>query len=69
MSTIRITVNGEERQVAGGLSLLELLGVLGLEPARLAVELNREIVRRDAWADTRVEDGARLEIVQFVGGG
>lgn len=66
---IRVVVNGEQREVSAGLSLAGLLRTLGLEPSRLAVERNRKIVRREAWAETLVADGDRLEIVQFVGGG
>jgi len=69
METIRIVVNGEERAVPAGLSLVDLIQLLNLEPSRVAVELNREIVRREAWTTTVVAGGARLEIVQFVGGG
>ena len=69
METIRIVVNGEERTVPTGLSLVDLIRSLNLEPSRVAVELNREIVRREAWTRTVVAGGARLEIVQFVGGG
>ena len=69
METIRVVVNGEEREVPAGLSLLDLIQLLKLEPSRVAVELNREIVRREAWTTTVVAGGARLEIVQFVGGG
>lgn len=69
METIRIVVNGEERTVPAGLSLVGLIQLLNLEPSRVAVELNREIVRREAWTATVVAGGARLEIVQFVGGG
>jgi sulfur carrier protein len=69
METIRIVVNGEERTVPTGLSLVDLIQWLNLEPSRVAVELDREIVRREAWTGAVVADGARLEIVQFVGGG
>jgi thiamine biosynthesis protein ThiS len=69
MAAVTIKINGEEREFPAGLSLVELLQSLGLEPSRVAVELNREIVRREAWAGTRIRAGARLEIVQFVGGG
>ena len=69
METIRIVVNGEERTVPTGLSLVDLIRSLNLEPSRVAVELDREIVRREAWTETVVAGGARLEIVQFVGGG
>jgi thiamine biosynthesis protein ThiS len=69
METIRIVVNGEERTIPTGLSLVDLIRSLNLEPSRVAVELNREIVRREDWPGTVVAGGARLEIVQFVGGG
>ena len=67
--TITIVVNGERKAVPDGLSVLELLRVLDIEPARVAVELNRSIVRRPEWAAERVGDNAHVEIVQFVGGG
>ncbi|MEN6536108.1 MAG: sulfur carrier protein ThiS [Bryobacteraceae bacterium] len=67
--TIQIVVNGQPREVATGQMLLGLLRSLELDPARLAVELNGSIVRKPEWPSTPVESGARLEIVQFVGGG
>lgn len=67
--TIQVTVNGESREIALGQSVLDLLLSLGLEPGRVAVELDRRIVRRPEWETTPLRDGARLEIVQFVGGG
>jgi thiamine biosynthesis protein ThiS len=66
---MHIVVNGEQQAVPEGLSVLELLDVLGIEPARVAIELNRAILRRPEWASARIEDNAHLEIVQFVGGG
>ncbi len=66
---IRIEVNGEPKLVPEGLDVRALLQHLGLDPARVAVELNREIVRKPEWESTTVTDGARLEIVTFVGGG
>jgi thiamine biosynthesis protein ThiS len=67
--TITVTVNGEERPIPAGLTVQELLGRLGIDGARVAVELNRGIVRQPLWGSTPVEAGAQLEIVQFVGGG
>jgi sulfur carrier protein len=64
-----ITVNGELRTVAEGSTLADLVQQLGVPPERLAIELNRGIVRRDQWRVTTVENGAQIEIVQFVGGG
>lgn len=55
--------------MADGLTLAALLEQLGMKADRVAVELNRDIIRREAWGQTRLKDGDRLEIVQFVGGG
>ena len=66
---IQIVVNGQLRAAPGGRSVIELLAWLGIDSARVAVELNRSIVRRDDWEKTEVGEGATLEIVQFVGGG
>jgi thiamine biosynthesis protein ThiS len=66
---IRVTINGEARNVAAEQTMLELLRRLGIEPARVAVELDRRIVKQSHWPDTVVEAGAQIEIVQFVGGG
>lgn len=53
----------------GGRCLSEILTVLGVDPGRVAIELNRSIVSRSAWNDVIVDANATLEIVQFVGGG
>jgi thiamine biosynthesis protein ThiS len=66
---IEIVVNGETRRPPAGLTILELLGWLDIDRSRVAVELNRNIIRQADWSVTRVEAGAQLEIVQFVGGG
>ena len=65
----RVTVNGESRSFAPAATLIDVVRALQLEPERVAVELNRAIVKRDLWASTRLEEGAEIEIVQFVGGG
>ncbi|HTQ55209.1 MAG TPA: sulfur carrier protein ThiS [Bryobacteraceae bacterium] len=66
---IQIVVNGETRTLAAGQTIRQLLLDLGLDPARVAVELDRHIVKPPQWEATALADGARLEIVQFVGGG
>lgn len=66
---ISITVNGEPRQIPTGLNVRSLLAEIGLPADRVAVELNREIVRKAEWESTQVTAGASLEIVHFVGGG
>lgn len=66
---IRIVVNGEDRTVPDGQTVLGLLRDLEIDPARVAVELDRAIVKQPLWDATSLRAGARLEIVQFVGGG
>lgn len=66
---IRIVVNGEDRTVPEGQTILGLLRELQIDPARVAVELDRLIVKKPIWDATSLRAGARLEIVQFVGGG
>jgi sulfur carrier protein len=67
--TIQIVVNGQVREVPGGLPLSQILALLDVDAARVAVELNRNIIGRTSWANVTVNSGATLEIVQFVGGG
>jgi sulfur carrier protein len=66
---IDIVVNGELRTILPGQNILELLSQLQLDPARVAVELDRRIVKQPRWGETVLEAGAQVEIVQFVGGG
>lgn len=66
---ITIQLNGEAREVPDGLTVVALLNWLKLPADRVAIERNREIVPREAWGQTPVELGDRLEVVQFVGGG
>ena len=66
---IEITVNGEPQTAPEGLSILGLLQQLQLDPERVAVELDRRIVKQLYWPETVLRTGAQLEIVQFVGGG
>ena len=67
--TASITVNGQHRRVRKGLTIADLALELGLEPTKVAVERNMEIVPRSTLAEVKVEDGDDLEIVTFVGGG
>jgi thiamine biosynthesis protein ThiS len=68
-NSITVVVNGEDRAIAPAASLLDLLGELELDPRAVVVELNREIVRRPALADTALQSGDCIELVHFVGGG
>ncbi|OHT19840.1 sulfur carrier protein ThiS [Edaphosphingomonas haloaromaticamans] len=67
--TIQLRVNGEHRRVPAGLTLAGLAADLGLDPAKVAVERNLEVVPRSTLTDVVIEDGDELEIVHFVGGG
>ena len=64
-----VMINGEHRRVPPGTSLAELIAEVGLDPHRVAVERNLEIVPRSTFAQVIVEDGDAFEIVHFVGGG
>jgi sulfur carrier protein len=66
---VEIFVNGDSREIPSDTTVLGLLHLLELDPERVAVELNRRIAKRAVWPETVLEAGARLEIVQFVGGG
>jgi sulfur carrier protein len=66
---MRLQINGEPLEFAAPLPLSALLEQLGMKADRVAVELNRNIIPREQWAQTSLSDGDRLEIVQFVGGG
>ena len=67
--SIRLRVNGDERQVPAGLTVTGLLEHLGLHPRMVVVERNGVILRREALESTPVEAGDALELVHFVGGG
>ncbi len=66
---IQIVVNGVSRFVPGEITLAGLLAFLDILPERVALELNGTIVKKQDWADRLIGAGAKLEIVQFVGGG
>lgn len=66
---MKLTINGEIRNVDGPLTVLGLIESLGLPSAKIAVERNLEIVPRSAYGEVALGDGDRIEIVNFVGGG
>jgi len=66
---MRLVINGKEQTFDDSLNLAQLVEQLGMKGDRVAVELNREIVPRAQWTETTLNDGDRLEIVHFVGGG
>jgi thiamine biosynthesis protein ThiS len=64
-----IQLNGESREVLEGSMLSDLVHELSLAPARIAIEVNQRVIRRDQWQRTALAEGDRIEIVHFVGGG
>ena len=66
---MKVHVNGEEREFPAPQSVETLVVLLGIDPGKVAVELNLEIVSKSQYAQTAVAEGDRLEIVHFIGGG
>jgi thiamine biosynthesis protein ThiS len=66
---IQIYINGERHEVTGAQTVASLLASLRIPAERVAIELNKSIVRKREWDSILVGEGARLEIVEFVGGG
>ena len=66
---MKLVINGEERSFSASMSVEALLGELGIDPRKVAVERNLEIVPKSSYAQVGVDDGDRLEIVSFIGGG
>lgn len=66
---MRLTINGEDRDVGGVETVAGLVQALGLDPRKVAVEVNLEIVPRSLYGRTALKDGDRVEIVHFIGGG
>ena len=66
---MRVYLNGESKDVRESLTLAELVTELDLPALRIAVELNRAVVRRRDWDGTKLSEGDRIEVVHFVGGG
>ena len=64
-----ITLNGERFELDRPVSVIDLLARLEIDPRRVAVEHNLNIIRRHTFTDVIVKDGDKIEIVNFVGGG
>jgi thiazole synthase len=69
MTDLRITVNGEPKTAPEGTTVAALITLLGMDAARVAVERNQDVVPRRTWAEAKLGDGDKVEIVAFVGGG
>jgi sulfur carrier protein len=69
MDNMRLEINGESREISPISNVRELLQLLGIVEGRVAVEVNRKIIRRADWESTPISSLDKVEIVQFVGGG
>lgn len=66
---MQIFINGETKEISGEINVSGLLEHFSLPSERIAIELNREVVRKKDWGNIKVSDGDKLEIIHFVGGG
>ena len=64
-----IVINGNQTEIPEGSGVSDLIRSLGLDTERVAVELNKRIIRRANWDSTTISEGDKVEIVHFVGGG
>src|SRR4051794_16880597 len=69
MSELCLTVNGKSQTAPAGTTVAGLLEIMGVDPARVAVERNLDIVPRQTWRESTLAEGDKLEIVAFIGGG
>ena len=66
---MKVFVNGETQEIAENLNLTALLKHFSLPDERIAIELNKEVVRKKDWANIKINDADKIEIIHFVGGG
>lgn len=66
---MQVMLNGEQTELADGVTVRDLIAELDLTKKRVAVEINREIVSRDEFAERAIREGDAVEIVHFIGGG
>lgn len=66
---MHVTINGEAREISPEVTVADLLREIGTTPERVAVEVNLDVVPRDRYSEHRINEGDRIEVVTFVGGG
>ena len=66
---MKISVNGEIKELPEGISVRELIERLSLPPRRMAIEVNKQVIRKQDWSELTIRDNDHVEIVHFVGGG
>ncbi len=66
---MRVIINGETKEIVNKVNLSELLKHFSLPNERIAIELNKEVVRKKDWENIEINDADKIEIIHFVGGG
>lgn len=66
---MQVLINGETRNIESELNLFELLKKLELPTERIAIELNKNVIRKKDWETINISDADKIEIIHFVGGG
>lgn len=66
---MQVLINGETRQIENELNLRQLLEKLELPTERIAIELNKDVIRKKDWESIKISDADKIEIIHFVGGG
>ena len=66
---MKVFINGDAKEIPGEINLSELLKRFSLPQERIAVELNKEVVRKKDWETVKINDADKIEIIHFVGGG
>ncbi|CAN5630418.1 sulfur carrier protein ThiS [soil metagenome] len=66
---MQVLINGETRKIENELNLRELLEKLELPTTRIAIELNKDVIRKKDWETIKISDADKIEIIHFVGGG
>src|SRR5687767_1812867 len=69
MQTLCLTVNGKPQSAPAGTTVAGLLELMGIDPARVAIERNEDVVPRQTWREAPLGEGDQIEIVAFIGGG
>ena len=67
--SMKVAINGETKELPDGISLNEMIEMLSLPPRMMAIEINQQVIRKQDWEGTRIDEGDKIEIVHFVGGG
>jgi len=66
---MKIIINGKSKEIAGEVNISELLESFSLPKERIAIELNKQVVRRKDWENIKIADADQIEVIHFVGGG